>query len=228
VVNGRGATKVTGKMIRRAPWWFPPLSFVAITALVCFISFFHPWSPTPLMPFAVTGQLCLLLIIVRAFGYWPPFARWIAAMPLAHRIVLGVLIGGMILGHYTFNGRTFFPFVVWEIFPQPEKGGTVTAQEFIGTTASGAKVRLLAEQLFPSIVQIDRVESLDQSFGPGTRADLALAMAQMYNTLHAADPVRKVDLVEVAVNLHPPAGESRTEPSCELLKSYDVSSAPSR
>jgi hypothetical protein len=218
-------------MIRRAPWWFPPLSFVGIAVLVYFVSFFHPWwtkDKTPLMPFAVTAQLCLLLVVVRGFVYWPPFARWIAAMPLMHRLVLGLLIGGMILGHYTFNGRTWFPFVVWEIFPQPEKGGTITAQEFYGHTASGKKVRLLAEQLFPSIVQIDRVEDLDSSFGAGTTDDLAAALAQMYNEHHADDPVRTVDLVQVAVKLHPTAGESRDEPSCELLKSYDVSSAPSR
>ena len=30
----------------------------------------------------------------------------------------------------------------------------------------------------------------------------------------------------MAIKLHPPAGESRAEPSCELLKRYDISSAP--
>ena len=150
-------------------------------------------------------------------------------MPWAHRIVFGVLVGGMALGHYTFNGRTYFPFVVWEIFPHAEgNSDVVKAQQFFGKTADGQKVRLLAEQLFPSIIQIDRVEALDADYGGGTTDDLALALAKMYNAHHPAAPVREVDLVEVAVNLHPPAGESRTEPSCELLKTYDVSSAPSR
>ena len=213
-------------MIRRAPWWFPPISYVGIGVGVYLVSFFHPWSATPLLPFAITGQLLLLLVLVRTIWKWPPFAQWLAAMPVAHRIVFGVLIGGMILGHYTLNGRTYFPFVVWEIFPHAE-GSTevVKAQQFYGHTASGQKVRLLAEQLFPSIIQIDRVETLDKSYGPGTQDDLALALAQIYNARHPADPVREVDLVQASVNLHPPAGESRDEPSCELLKTYDVSAA---
>ena len=210
-------------MSRRAPWWFPPISFVGIAALVCFVSFSHPFSSTPLEPVAVTGQLFLLLMIVRAFWYWPPFGAWLRGMPVAHRIVFGVLVGGMILGHYTFNGRTYFPFVVWEIFPQAQKEEVVKAQEFIGHTARGAKVRLLAEQLFPSIVQIDRVETLDQGYGPGTTDDLALALAKMYNARHPDDPVQQVDLTEVSVNLHPPASELHDKPSCELLKTYDVS-----
>jgi hypothetical protein len=215
-------------MIRRAPWWFPPISFVGIGVGVYLVSFFHPWSATPLLPFAITGQLVLLLLGLRAFAYWPPLAQWLKAMPAPHRLVLGVLIGGMVLGHYTFNGRTYFPFVVWEIFPHAEAHGAVKAQEFVGITASNRKVRLLAEQQFPSIVQIDRVETLDESYGPGTEDSLALALARMYNAHHQADPVQGVNLLEVTVNLHPPPGELRNEPSCELLKTYDVSSAPSR
>ena len=210
-------------MPRRAPWWFPPLSFVAITAMVCIIAFYHPLSPVPLLPFAITSQLCMLLIIVRAFGYWLPMSRWLAAMPVPHRIVFGVLLGGMMLGHYTFNGRSFFPCVVWEIFPRAETHDTVTAREFIGKTAGGEKVRLLAEQQFPSIVQVDRIEDMP----PQTTDDLAQTLAKMYNAHHPAAPVREVDLMEVAVNLHPSANEAHSEPSCELLKSYDVLLAPS-
>jgi hypothetical protein len=210
-------------MSRRAPWWFPPISFGGIAVLVCLISFFHPWWPTPLLPFAITGQLCLLLIIVRAFAYWPPMVRWFSGMPIPHRIIFFGLLGAMALGHYTLNGRTYFPFVAWEIFPHVEKTETVKAYEFIGETASGGKVRLLAEQQFPSIVQIDRLEDIERSYPAGATDDLAQALAKMYNA-HHPDPVRQVDLMEMAVNLHPPASESRDEPSCELLKSYDVSS----
>lgn len=215
-------------MTRRAPWWFPPLSLLTNAALVFLVSVFHPFTATPLLPFVVTAQLWLVLAVVRAVWVWPPFAAWLKAMPVAHRIVFGVLVGGMILGHFTWNGRTYFPFVVWEIFPHPETHSMVTAREFIGQTAGGAKVRLLVEQQFPSIVQIDRVEDLDANYGAGTTDALALALAKMYDAHHAADPLREVDLVEKAVNLHPPPSESRNEPSCELLKTYDVSSVPSR
>jgi hypothetical protein len=105
----------------------------------------------------------------------------------------------------------------------------VTCRQFLATTASGKKVRLLAEQLFPSIVQIDEMENLDDPryFPPDTTDRLALALAKAYNDRHADDPVRQVDLVVLAVQLHPPATESRALPSCELLKHYEISLAPS-
>jgi hypothetical protein len=37
--------------------------------------------------------------------------------------------------------------------------------------------------------------------------------------------VRRIDLFVMAVQLHPPAGELRAQPSCELLKHYDISSS---
>ncbi len=204
----------------RRPYWLPPLSFVAITLLVFLIAFFHPLSPYPMLPFKIIGQLCLLLMIVRAFAYWPPMIRWITSMPVAHRIVFGLLLGGMVLGHYTLNGRAYFPFVVWEIFPFVNEQDPVTCRQFIATTANGAKVRLLVEQLFPSIVQVDPLDS----YPPETTERLARALAKIYNERHPGDPVRHVDLMLMAVQLHPPANESRAQPSCELLKHYDISS----
>jgi hypothetical protein len=209
-------------MTKRAPFWLPPISFVAMGVLVWAISF----SSKRFEPFAVTAQLVLLLVAVRAFCYWPPLMRWFAAMPAAHRVVFGVLLGGMVLGHYTLNGRTYFPFVVWEIFPFVHASDPVTAREFIATTASGAKVRLIVEQQFPSIVQVDPIDALDDPrfYPAGTTERLARALAKMYNEHHANDPVRSVDLMVMAIPLHPPANESRAEPSCELLQHYDISS----
>jgi hypothetical protein len=206
---------------KRAPFWLPPISLAAMALVIILISF--AWK---MEPFAVTAQLFLLFVILRAFAYWPPMRRWIVAMPVPHRVLLGVLLGGMILGHYSLNGRTYFPFVVWEIFPSAHEVDPVRCREFIATTASGAKVRLLAEQQFPSIVQIDPVDALENPtlYPPGTTEQLARALAKMYNAHHAADPVRQVDLMEMAVELHPPANELRNEPSCELLKRYDISS----
>jgi hypothetical protein len=202
-------------MTKRAPFWLPPISFTAIVLLIWLITFFYH-----LLPLAITGQLALLLFLLRALCYWPPMIRWVASMPVVHRAVFGVLIGGMILGHYTLNGRTYFPFVVWEIFPFAHEGNPVTCREFIATTANGHKVRLLVEQLFPSIVQIDPLDS----YSPETTEHLARALARAYNDHHAGDPVRRVELMLMAVQLHPPAGESRAQPSCELLKRYDISS----
>src|ERR1700683_3485053 len=112
------------------------------------------WMVSFAIPLKLAGQAYLLIIILLAYRYWPPMIRWAASMPMPHRIVFGLLLGGMILGHYTLNGRTYFPFVVWEIFPFVHEDDPVTCRQFIATTASGAKVRLLVEQLVPSIVQI--------------------------------------------------------------------------
>lgn len=195
---------------------------MAIALAVCIITFFHPASPVPLLPFTFLGPLCLLLVLVRALAYWPPMNHFVASMPIPHRIVFVVLLYAMMLGHYTLNGRTYFPFVVWEIFPSYREVDPVTCREFIATTADEAKVRLIPEQLVPSIVQLDRLDTLP----PETTEALARALAKIYNDHHPANPVRAVDLYLMAVQLHPPANESRAQPSCELLSHYDISSGP--
>jgi len=204
-------------MTSRAPSRLHPAIAVAILGL-CLALIIGMISYA--VPLAVAGQAYLLLIVLLAFRYWPPMIRWVASMPVPHRAVFGVLIGSMILGHYTLNARAYFPFVAWEIFPFVHEDDPVTCREFIATTESGNKVRLLVEQLFPSIVQINPLDD----YSPEATEHLARALAQAYNGHHADDPVRRVDLLVMAVKLHPPAGESRAQPSCELLKRYDISS----
>ncbi len=183
------------------------------------------WLVSHAVPFKVAGQAYLLIAILLAFRYWPPMIRWIAGMPVVHRVVFGALIGCMILGHFRLNARTYFPYIAWEIFSFVHEVDPVTCHEYIATTASGKKVRLLVEQLFPSIVQIDRLEDLDNPdrYPPGTTEHLINVLAQAYNAHHADDPVRVVDVMQMAVPLHPPANESRAQPSCELLNSYEIS-----
>jgi hypothetical protein len=178
------------------------------------------WMVSFAVPLRLAGQAYLLLIILLAFRYWPPMVRWVASMPVPHRVIFGVLIGSMILGHYTLNARAYFPYVAWEIFPFAREDDPVTCREFIATTASGAKVRLLVEQLFPSIVQINPLEG----YSPEATEHLARALSKAYNEHHTGDPVQRVDLFLMAVKLHPSVDESRAQPSCELLKHYDISS----
>jgi hypothetical protein len=198
----------------------PALVSVVIALCVALIV----WLVSFAVPLMVAGQAYLLIVVLLAFRYWPPMIRWIGAMPLVHRIAFGVLIAAMILGHFTLNGRTYFPYIAWEIFPFARDDDPVTCREFIATTASGQQVRLLVEQLFPSIVQFDLPLDKSGNLQPSAEA-LACALAKIYNEHHAADPVRRVDLMLMAVPLHPSPTESRAEPSCELLKRYDISSA---
>jgi hypothetical protein len=201
-------------LIRAHPALVAAIIAICIGAIVYMVSF--------AVPLRLAGQAYLLIILLLAFRYWPPMIRWVTSMPIAHRVVFGCLIGGMILGHYTLNSRTYFPYVSWEIFPFVREDDPVVCREFIATTATGHKVRLLVEQLFPSIVQID---SLDICPPPATE-HLARAMAKVYNQLHPDDPVRQVDLMLLAVQLHPPVSESRAHPSCEFLQRYEISSGP--
>jgi len=201
----------------RAPSRLHPAIVAAIIGLCVALII---WMISYVVPLKLAGQAYLLISILLAYRYWPPMIRWIASMPGAHRIVFGVLISGMILGHYTLNGRTYFPFVVWEIFPFVHEDDPVTCRQFIATTADGAKVRLLAEQLFPSIVQVNPLDG----YTPEATEHLARALAKAYNEHHPDNPVRHVDLFVMAVKLHPPASEARAQPSCEFLKQYDISS----
>jgi hypothetical protein len=201
----------------RAPSRLHPALVVAIIGLCIALII---WLVSFAVPLKLAGQAYLLIVVLLAFRYWPPMIRWVTSMPIPHRVVFGVLIGSMILGHYTLNGRTYFPYVAWEIFPFVNERDPVTCRQFIATTESGNKVRLLVEQLFPSIVQINPLES----YSSETTEHLARALAKAYNAHHAGDPVRRVDLFVMAVKLHPPACESCAQPSCELLKRYDISS----
>jgi hypothetical protein len=170
----------------------------------------------------VLGQISGLIIIVLGFRYWPPMGRWFLRMPLSHRAVFALMVAGIMAGHFTFDSRRYFPFVAWEIFPMVREDDPVTCREFMATTAGGKSVRLLVEQLFPSIIQFNPPADNDSS----AMSDLVGALAKAYDRQHADDPVRRVDLVQIAVRLHPAAGESASPP-CELLKSYDVSSSRS-
>lgn len=167
----------------------------------------------------VVGQFFGIALILLGFRYSPPMLRWLARMPVPHRVVFGLMIGSIIVGHYTFDSRKFFPFVAWEIFPAMREEDPVSCREFMATTASGKSVRLLIEQLFPSIIQFNPPANDSAEMG-----SLINAMARAYDRGHPDDPVRHVDLVQIAVKLHPKSGEL---PSCQLLKHYEISSAPS-
>jgi len=204
--------------------WLPPVSLFAVGFITWLISF-PPTviSPHALVPFFITGQALCVIILLRAFCYWPPMRRWVGSMPIPHRAIFALLISSMIIGHFTLTNRYHYPYISWFIFPSVREDDPVTCREFIATTDSGKKVRLLAEQIFPSIVQAFPPD--DPVHYPPDKIDLFIhAMARSYSARHAADPVRSVDLVVMSVQLHPPAAESRAEPSCQLLKRYDFSS----
>jgi len=207
-----------------SPQWAPPLSLLVLALSVWLLSFPPKFLlPQAILPFALTGQAFLLIFVIRAFCYWPSMRGWIGAMPVPHKVMFFALIGSMIIGHFTLHNRTFYPYVSWFIFPNVREVDPVTCRELIATTTSGKKVRLLVEQVYPSIVQIYPLD--DQSHYPPDKLELlARAMAKSYSLRHANDPIKSIDVVTMAVQLHPPAGESRAEPSCQLLKRYEISS----
>jgi hypothetical protein len=210
--------------LARQPFWRPPLSLVAILPLMAFLCL-PIFTPSPLVPLAVAAQGLLVIIVLRGFCYAPQIKSWVTGMPPLHRVVLGCLTGAMILGHFTLDKRSYFPFVAWEIFPVVREEDPVVCPELIATTAGGKKVRLLTEQLFPSIVQIDPLND-ERFYPPGRLEELVRATARMYGQLHPDDPVHYVDLMMVSVPLHPSPDELRNFPSYEWRKRYEISSAP--
>jgi hypothetical protein len=171
----------------------------------------------------VVLQIFALITLFIAFRAAPPVARWLAGLPIIHRVVFYLLLAAVVRGHFTLSTQTYYPFVAWDIFSRVNNEDTDSCRELIGTTANGKSVRLLVEQLFPSIVQFD----LPPEDKPDQMDRLVAAMVKVYNARHAADPVREVDLMLMVVKLHPPPAQSNSQPSCELLKRYDISSAPS-
>ena len=197
----------------RAPLRLHPAIAVAII-VICAAAILRLLWPIVI----IVGQVYLLIIVLLAFRYWPPMIRLVTRMPIPHRIVFALLIGGMIAGHFSLDSRKYFPFVAWEIFPLVREEDPVTCREIIATTASGKNVRLLVEQLVPSIVQFNLPADSDAT------ERLIRVLSKIYNQKHPDDPVQHVDLMVMAVKLHPSSNESRSQPSCELLKRYDISS----
>jgi hypothetical protein len=195
-----------------APSWLPPLSLAAIAVMTIIL-----WVTDP-RSIGYIGQAALLAVIARAFIYWPTTRRWMATLPTPHRVVLAVLLLAMVIGHLTLQASRYFPFVAWEIFPLVREEDPVTCREFIATTADGQTKRLLVEQLFPSIVQFNPPADNNSP----AMAKLVDAMARVYDKHHAAAPVQRIDLVRVSIPLHPAAGQPF--PSCELIKSFPISS----
>jgi hypothetical protein len=168
-------------------------------------------------------QVCALMALLAAFRACPPIARWLAGTPIAHRAVCYVLLAAVAAGHFSLSTRRWYPFVAWDIFSSVSEQETVFCRELIGTTESQKQVRLLVEQLYPSIIQFD----LPLSDQPANLDLLVAAMAKTYDAGHPADPLRHIDLMLMAVKLHPPLTQTRSQPSCELLQRFDLSSGPS-
>ena len=190
-----------------------PAAATGIIVLCLFILGFFLW---PIR--GVAGQIFFLGIVFLLFRYSPPMMRWLMGISLAHRLVFGALLTAVVVGHFTIDNRRYFPFVTWEIFPRVREENPVTCRELLAVTRQGKKVRLLAEQLFPSIVQFN----LPDDNSPPMR-DLVGALVREYNRLHPDDQAKSVDLLRVAVPLRSTQGA----PSCEFLKRFDLSSDPS-
>jgi hypothetical protein len=163
-------------------------------------------------------QVFLLAATIVCFARWPPMVRWFGRMPLLHRSIFCFLLGGMICGNFALDRRAYFPFIPWDIFGFLREEDPITCREFWAATASGKGVRLLAEQLFPSLVQFDPTPQNESA----AMTHLVEALADSYNAQHPDDPIRQVDLVSIAVRLHPAGAGDR--PSCTILRHYEISS----
>ncbi len=207
----------------RTPLRVPPvLSILFLSLWLAALTWVGCYSEYRIFPFAIVGQVYLVIGVLLAFRYWPPVTLWLKAMPIPHRVVFGLLVGGMILGHLTLRPAAFYPFTAWGIFSDSRTDDPVTCPEFIATTKSGKEARLLVEQQFPSIIQVWPLEG--GRYPTGMIDRLADILAKAYNSRHPGDPVQQVELVQMSVKLKPNPGASSIQPSCLLLKRYDISS----
>jgi hypothetical protein len=204
--------------MRPTPRPLPPLRHAAALAGLVFCAALIVCLLWPIH--RIVLQAVALVVIFAAFCSCPPVKNWLTRMSAFHRTAFFVLLAAVVVGHFSLTTRKYYPFVAWGIFSAVSEKSPVLCRELIGTTAQGKSVRLLVEQLFPSIIQFD-LPPVDE---PQKTDDLARALAEAYNERHAADPVRQVDLMLMAVELHPSSRESRGQPSCELLQRYDISS----
>jgi hypothetical protein len=121
--------------------------------------------------------------------------QFLSGMSWTHRLVVVALLGGIIWGHFD-RRNDYFPFVTWQLFSDARQDDPVVEDEFIGTTRDGKSVRLLVEQLFPSVtwfqIPTDSV----------VRSHLARVLAERFNSSHA-DPVERIDLVRASAKLRP-------------------------
>ena len=163
-------------------------------------------------------EIIALVALALAFRHWPPMIRWLGTMPVPHRVVFALIFAAMLAGHFSLDSKKYFPFVSWEIFANTREIDPVPCTQFIATTESGTKKRLLVEQLFPSIVQFYPPADADSA----AMTKLVFALARAYDGKHPDDPARSVDLMLVSVKLH-----GVEPPSWQPLKHYDVSSAHS-
>ena len=193
---------------------------VAVIAACAIAVAYYYWQIHPLL-FEIYALIALFI------GFWTasPLRRWLTGLPVIHRAIFAALPALVVAGHLASNvtsaKRTLYPFIAWDIFSAVSDQDSVSCRELIGTTVDGKSVRLLVEQLFPSIIQFD----LPPENRPGDMNQLVQALARAYNARHAADPLRAVDLMLVTVHLHPRPGSAAAPPSCQHR--YDISSAPS-
>jgi hypothetical protein len=103
--------------------------------------------------------------------------QFLGGMSWVHRIVVAALFGCVIWGHFD-RQNVYFPFVTWQLFSDTRQDDPVVEDEFIGTTRSGKSVRLLVEQLFPSVTWFQIPTD------PEIRSRLAGVLAERFNSLN--------------------------------------------
>jgi len=201
----------------------PRSPLVTVTAVVVIVGCLAAltWYTWPIHRYVL--QIFAIAAVLVALHTAPPISRWLERTPVPHRAALYLLLALVVAGHFTLQQKKYFPFVVWDIFSSVSDQETVFCRELIGKTASEKQVRLLVEQLYPSIIQFERLEDI----GPEKMNRLVAALVKTYNAQHPTDQLREVDLMLMAVKVHLPPGETRSQPSCELLQRFDLSQTPS-
>ena len=151
---------------------------------------------------SVVANSVLLFIGLGALLAAPPLREFLKRLPAPHRVIAGVALGALVLGHLVGQSRVTFPFPRWDMFTWVYEPRVVIFHEVYGVDAAGARRELNLARLLSSLHSTFYWHF--EQWGESTRTDPALrghyatllrALGELYNERNPGSPIQTV-LVE--------------------------------
>ncbi len=140
----------------------------------------------------------------------PVFGRYLAGLPLPHRLLLIGMTGMMCIGQFAHRDFYFFPFVQWSMYTAGSARETITYQEIIATLENDERLLINPERLFPSLgfgtqrmantVRNRLADALESEQGAAIFNQLLESLAKAHEHYGAnRRPINHLEVVEVTV-----------------------------
>lgn len=163
-------------------------------------------APTPLL----VVESLLYLALYTGLVSLAPVRAWLAAIPSAHRVVLGGIVVVATWGQLVVDSPKTFPFPAWTMYARPEARRLVEYYRYRGLDAEGREVWVDPANEF-RFVNSAEIASHVKAIGRaatspkdtpkrdearGRFRDLLGAMASAYNGAHADAPLRSLEVIK--------------------------------